>query len=169
MTEQLSFAYYQTAAGLLETGCTAQAVWILRFLTGTPEHPHRPTALSDDTAEEVRAYLAGGMPRLYGALSDYRDGFSAQLPAGRTTDSVRGDTQLRRDRGGCRKSACGEGSRRSNGAESALADRALSPCLRRGRLSDRLCRRIESQAAAFAVGTKNSQSIRILIMRQRTS
>ncbi len=59
MTEQLSFAYYQTAAGLLETGCTAQAVWILRFLTRTPEHPHRPTALSDAAAEEVRACLAG--------------------------------------------------------------------------------------------------------------
>ena len=59
MTEQLSFAYYQTAAGLLETGCTAQAVWILRFLTVTPEYLHQPTALSDAAAEEVRAYLAG--------------------------------------------------------------------------------------------------------------
>ena len=65
MTEQLSFAYYQTAAGLLETGCTAQAVWILRFLTGTPEHPHRPTALSDDTAEEVPY----GETRSYGEIA----------------------------------------------------------------------------------------------------
>ena len=58
MQTHILFAYYDTAAGLLETGCTADTVCILRFAAG-PVHPHQPTALSDRTADEVRSYLAG--------------------------------------------------------------------------------------------------------------
>lgn len=57
--DQTRYAYYETAAGLLEVGITEQdTVCVLRF-AAAPQFPHTPSALADRTAAEVRAYLAG--------------------------------------------------------------------------------------------------------------
>ena len=52
------FACYDTELGLLEVGCTGNAVTYLRWVDG-PGHPHEPTPLSDRAAAQVRQYLAG--------------------------------------------------------------------------------------------------------------
>ena len=52
------FACYDTELGLLEVGCTGDAVTHLRWVDG-PGHPHEPTPLSDRAAAQVRQYLAG--------------------------------------------------------------------------------------------------------------
>ena len=53
-----SFAYYDTDLGLLEVGCTGETVTHLRWVDESV-HPHAPTALSDEAANQVQRYLAG--------------------------------------------------------------------------------------------------------------
>lgn len=59
METELTYAYYETPAGWLGIGCTAETVRMLRLTTEKPAYPDQPTALSDRAAQEVREYLAG--------------------------------------------------------------------------------------------------------------
>ena len=53
----MNYAYYETAAGLVEIGCD-DAIFSLGKVD-VPEHPHCPTALSDRAAAQLTEYFAG--------------------------------------------------------------------------------------------------------------
>ena len=59
MKPEIMYSFYETPAGWLGIGCTADAVVMLRITAEKPAYPDQPTALSDRTAAEVREYLAG--------------------------------------------------------------------------------------------------------------
>ncbi len=54
-----AYAYYDTELGLLMVACENDAVSCLQF-ADRRDHPDDPTPLSDQAAEQVRAYLTGG-------------------------------------------------------------------------------------------------------------
>lgn len=59
MKPEIMYSFYETPAGWLGIGCTADAVVMLRITAAKPAYPDQPTALSDRTAAEVHEYLAG--------------------------------------------------------------------------------------------------------------
>lgn len=59
MKPEIMYSFYETPAGWLGIGCTAEAVVMLRITAAKPAYPDQPTALSDRTAAEVHEYLAG--------------------------------------------------------------------------------------------------------------
>ncbi len=72
MKPEIMYSFYETPAGWLGIGCTADAVVMLRITAEKPVYPDQPTALSDRTAAEVREYLAV-MQIPYGETRSYSE------------------------------------------------------------------------------------------------